>query len=67
MGINHFPLSDEVEMIAEVDHQNKQIIVTLDAEKYPAEIHYTLDGKPITHVVVPNRHSRRLSIRRLLS
>lgn len=48
MGINHFPLSDEVEMIAEVDHQNKQIIVTLDAEKYPAEIHYTLDGSEPT-------------------
>lgn len=48
MGINHFPLSDEVEMIAEVDHQNKQIVVTLDAEKYPAEIHYTLDGSEPT-------------------
>lgn len=44
MGINTFTLSDELEVTMQVDTLKKQISVNLDAEKYPAEIHYTLDG-----------------------
>lgn len=43
-GINTFTLSDELEVTMQVDTLKKQIEVLLDAEKYPAEIHYTTDG-----------------------
>ena len=44
MGINAFTLSDELEVTMVVDTIGKEILVTLDAEKYPAEIRYTTDG-----------------------
>lgn len=44
MGLHPFTLSDELEVTMQVDTINKNILVQLDAEKYPAEIHYTTDG-----------------------
>ncbi|WP_455626087.1 family 20 glycosylhydrolase [Parabacteroides sp.] len=44
MGIHAFTLSDEIETTMEVDTSRREIQVTLDAEKYPAEIRYTTDG-----------------------
>ncbi|MEG1748801.1 MAG: family 20 glycosylhydrolase [Tannerellaceae bacterium] len=44
MGINTFTLSDELEVTMTVDTVKQRIEVQLDAEKYPAEIHYTTDG-----------------------
>lgn len=44
MGLNPFPLSNELEFDMVVDTVKKEIRVTMDAEKYPAEIHYTTDG-----------------------
>ncbi|WP_455622681.1 glycoside hydrolase family 20 protein [Parabacteroides sp.] len=44
MGIHTFTLSDEIETTMEVDTSRREIQVTLDAEKYPAEIRYTTDG-----------------------
>lgn len=44
MGVNAFPLSYEIETSMTVDTLSKAIQVVLDAEKYPAEIHYTTDG-----------------------
>lgn len=44
MGLHPFTLSDELEVTMSVDTVKKQIEVLLDAEKYPAEIHYTTDG-----------------------
>lgn len=44
MGINAFPLSGDIDIAMQVDTVKKQIAVTLDAEKYPAEIRYTTDG-----------------------
>ncbi len=43
-GINTFPLSDEIEVTMAVDTLQKHVEVFLDAEKDPAEIHYTTDG-----------------------
>ena len=44
MGLNPFPLSYELDFSMNVDTLKKEIMVYLDAEKYPAEIHYTTDG-----------------------
>lgn len=44
MGINTFPLSDEIDVTMRVDTTRREIEVFLDAEKYPAEIRYTTDG-----------------------
>ena len=44
LGINTFTLSDEIEATMEVDTLKKEIVVALDAEKYPVEIRYTKDG-----------------------
>ena len=43
-GIYAFTLSDEIEATMTVDTVKQEIQVILDAEKYPAEIHYTTDG-----------------------
>ena len=43
-GIHAFTLSDEIEATMTVDTVKQEIQVILDAEKYPAEIHYTTDG-----------------------
>lgn len=48
MGLNPFPLSNELEFDMVVDTLQKEIRVTMDAEKYPAEIHYTTDGSTPT-------------------
>ena len=48
MGLNPFPLSNELEFDMVVDTIQKEIRVTMDAEKYPAEIHYTTDGSSPT-------------------
>ena len=48
MGLNPFPLSTELEFDMVVDTIQKEIRVTMDAEKYPAEIHYTTDGSTPT-------------------
>lgn len=48
MGLNPFPLSNELEFDMVVDTIQKEICVTMDAEKYPAEIHYTTDGSTPT-------------------
>ena len=48
MGLNPFPLSNELEFDMVVDTIQKEIRVTMDAEKYPAEIHYTTDGSTPT-------------------
>jgi hexosaminidase len=48
MGINAFQLSDEIEATMTVDTIRKEIKVTLDAEKYPVEIRYTIDGSTPT-------------------
>jgi hexosaminidase len=43
-------LSDEVTISHIADYRQKKLFVQLEAEKYPAEIHYTLDGtKPVAH------------------
>lgn len=44
MGLHPFTLSYEIDFHSGVDTVDKQITVLLDAEKYPAEIHYTTDG-----------------------
>lgn len=44
MGLHPFTLSYEIDFHSEVDTVKKQIRMSLDAEKYPAEIHYTTDG-----------------------
>lgn len=43
-GLHPFTLSDEIEVTMAVDTIKRQIEVVLDAEKYPAEIRYTVDG-----------------------
>lgn len=43
-GINAFPLSDDVVITAQMLSEGKKARVTLDTEKYPAEVRYTLDG-----------------------
>ena len=48
MGLNPFPLSNELEFDMVVDTLQKEIRVTMDAEKYPAEIRYTTDGSTPT-------------------
>lgn len=48
MGLNPFPLSNELEFDMVVDTIQKEIRLTMDAEKYPAEIHYTTDGSTPT-------------------
>lgn len=48
MELNPFPLSNELEFDMVVDTIQKEIRVTMDAEKYPAEIHYTTDGSTPT-------------------
>lgn len=48
MGLNPFPLSNELEFDMVVDTIQKKIRVTMDAEKYPAEIHYTTNGSTPT-------------------
>lgn len=45
MDINTFTLSDDIEVTMRVDTLDRSIQVLLDAEKYPAEIRYTTDGK----------------------
>lgn len=47
-GLNTFTLSDEVEITTRIRSGNRAVEVTLDCEKYPAEIRYTLDGTPPT-------------------
>lgn len=47
-GVNAFALSDEIDISTTVDTINRNIQVTLDAEKYPAEIRYTTDGSTPT-------------------
>ena len=42
-GLNTFTLSDEVEITTRIRSGNRAVEVTLDCEKYPAEIRYTLD------------------------
>lgn len=49
-GLNPFTLSDELEVTMLVDTIKKQIEVSLDAEKYPAEIRYTTDGSVPTTI-----------------
>lgn len=44
MDVNTFPLSYEIEATMQVDTVRQTIEVTLDAERYPAEIRYTVDG-----------------------
>lgn len=46
-GLNAFTLSDEVELTTR-NRSGGAIEVTLDCEKYPVEIRYTLDGTPPT-------------------
>jgi hexosaminidase len=49
-GYHPFTLSDEVTISHIADYRQKKLFVQLEAEKYPAEIHYTLDGtKPVAH------------------
>ena len=48
MGLNPFPLSYEIDFHMDVDTLQKEIRVSLDAEKYPAELHYTTDGSTPT-------------------
>ena len=40
-GINAFPLSDDVVITAQMLSEGKKARVTLDTEKYPAEVRYT--------------------------
>ncbi|WP_290541100.1 family 20 glycosylhydrolase [Alistipes sp.] len=47
-NLNTFTLSDEVEITTHIHPGNKTVEVTLDCEKYPVEIRYTLDGTPPT-------------------
>ena len=42
--VNAFPLSYELEVTMKVDTINKNIVVELDAERFPAEIRFTTDG-----------------------
>ena len=44
MGLHPFTLSYEIDFHSEVDTITKQIKVSLDAERHPAEIRYTTDG-----------------------
>lgn len=44
LGLNPFSLSYELEFDMVVDTLKKEIRVTVESEKYPAEIHYTTDG-----------------------
>ena len=41
-GINAFPLSNDVVITAQMLSEGKKARVTLDTEKYPAEVRYTL-------------------------
>lgn len=43
-GVNAFELSYDIQPFMSVDTVAKEIRLTLDAEKYPADIRYTLDG-----------------------
>lgn len=43
-GINTFTLSDEVYITASFSDKPGEILVSLDCEKFPVRIHYTLDG-----------------------
>lgn len=47
-GVNAFPLSDELDVSMVVDTLQKKIEVSIDAEKYPAEVRYTTDGSAPT-------------------
>lgn len=47
-GINSFQLSNDVEITVNRLPDGKRALVTLDTEKYPVEIHYTLDGSDPT-------------------
>lgn len=66
MGVNTFPLSNDLDVASEVDYQNKSINVYLDAEKYPAQIRYTVDGttptaeSPIYEGVITTTDSARI-------
>ena len=44
MDVNAFPLSPEIDVTMTVDTVKEEIRLTLDTEKYPAEIRYTTDG-----------------------
>lgn len=48
-GINTFPLTDDIEVITSRDSVNNSLVVTLDAEKYPVDIRYTVDGTETTN------------------
>ena len=39
-----FTLSNDVEITARIVREGRKARVTLDTEKYPAEVRYTLDG-----------------------
>ncbi len=43
-GIRPFELSNQVEIEAQIIKEGKRARVTLDSEKFPAEVRYTLDG-----------------------
>ena len=43
-GVNAFTLSNDVEITARIVREGRKARVTLDTEKYPAEVRYTLDG-----------------------
>jgi len=47
-GINTFTLSNDIDISMKVDTIKKEIQVILDAEKYPAEVRYTLNGETPT-------------------
>lgn len=47
-GVNAFTLSNDVEITARIVREGRKARVTLDTEKYPAEVRYTLDGSDPT-------------------
>ena len=47
-GVNAFTLSNDVEITARIVREGRKARVTLDTEKYPAEVRYTLDGSEPT-------------------
>ncbi len=48
MGINTFTLSNELDVLVDVDTNSKKINLYFDAEKHPVEIRYTIDGSTPT-------------------
>ena len=47
-GVNAVALSNDVEITARIVREGRKARVTLDTEKYPAEVRYTLDGSDPT-------------------